>query len=116
MEKYDRKFTEERPWGKYERFTHNEVSTVKLLYVKPGEIVSLQYHNKRAEFWKVMQGPAKITIGDKTFKGEEGEEFFIPAKMLHRLGAFDKQVVILEIAYGHQDENDIVRLEDKYKR
>ncbi len=116
MDNYDKKFVEERPWGKYERFTHNEVSTVKLIYVKPNEILSLQYHKHRAEFWKVIQGSAKITIGNKMIKAEEGEEFYIPVKALHRLGAFDKPVKILEIAFGYQDENDIVRVEDKYNR
>ncbi len=113
---YDSKFTEERPWGKYERFTHNEICTVKLIYIEPHETLSLQYHNSRAEFWKVLDGPAKVTIGEKPVKAEEGEEFYIPVKMVHRLGSFDKPVKILEIAFGHQDENDIVRLKDKYNR
>ena len=116
MDKYDKKFVEERPWGKYERFTHNEVSTVKLIYVKPNETLSLQYHNHRDEFCKIIKGPAKVTIGDKTVKAEEGEEFYIPAKVLHRIGAYDKHVLYLEIAFGFQDEDDIVRLEDKYDR
>ncbi|MBI2545736.1 phosphomannose isomerase type II C-terminal cupin domain [Candidatus Woesearchaeota archaeon] len=116
MQSYDTKFVEERPWGMFERFTHNEVSTVKLIYIKPNETLSLQYHNNRAEFWKVIKGPAKITIGDKTVRAEEGEEFFIPVKAVHRMGSFDAPVTILEIAFGHQDEKDIVRLEDKYKR
>ena len=106
----------ERPWGKWVRYTHNEESTIKLIYVKPNELLSLQYHHERAEFWKVLEGPAKITIADKTIKAEAGEEFYIPVGVHHRLGSFDKPVTILEIAYGHQDENDIVRLEDKYNR
>lgn len=116
MQTYDTKYVEERPWGVFERYTHNEISTVKLIHIKPNESLSLQYHNHRAEFWKVIKGPAKITVGDKTVKAQEGEEFFIPVKIVHRMGSFDEPVTILEIAFGHQDESDIVRLEDKYKR
>ena len=106
LETFESKFVEERPWGKYERFIQNEVSTVKFIYVKPNETLSLQYHNQRAEFWKIIKGPAKITVGDNTVKAHEGEEFFIPVKVVHRMGSFDAPVTILEIAFGHQDEND----------
>lgn len=40
-------YKEERPWGNFERFTHNEISTVKILTVNPNEELSLQYHHNR---------------------------------------------------------------------
>ncbi|MFZ2621059.1 MAG: phosphomannose isomerase type II C-terminal cupin domain [Minisyncoccia bacterium] len=108
--------TTKRPWGSFTCFTNNEPSTVKLLYVNQGERLSLQYHNQREEFWKVMKGSPDIVIGDKTFNATEGEEFSIKVKSNHRISAPKGDVIILEISKGQFDEDDIVRLEDKYNR
>ena len=108
--------TTKRPWGSFTRFTDNEQSTVKLLYVTAGEQLSLQYHNKREEFWKVVKGSPDIVVGDKVSNAKEGDEFFIPVKSNHRISAPKDDVVILEISKGEFDENDIVRTEDKYGR
>ncbi|MDQ5969092.1 MAG: mannose-6-phosphate isomerase [Patescibacteria group bacterium] len=105
-----------KPWGSFVSFTNNEVSTVKLLYITKGEEFSLQYHLNRDEFWRVIKGSPKIIIGEKTLDSHEGEEFFVPAGTNHRVGAPVDDVVILEISKGVFDENDIVRLEDKYNR
>ena len=109
-------YTEERPWGKFEQFTHNDKSTVKLLHVKPHSKLSLQYHNKREESWRVISGSGKVVIGDKILDAKEGDEFFIPFKEKHRIITEDSSLIILEIAYGEFDEKDIVRLEDDYNR
>ncbi len=108
--------TTKRPWGSFTRFTNNELSTVKLLYVNQGEQLSLQYHNHREEFWKVMKGSPDIVIGADIHSGNEGDEFFIPVKTNHRISAPKDNVVILEISKGEFDEDDIVRVEDKYNR
>lgn len=105
-----------KPWGSFNRFTQNEISTVKFLNITAGEELSLQYHNKREEFWKIVSGHPKIVIGEETFYPEPGEEFTILAGTQHRIGAPKDDVVILEISTGEFDENDIVRLEDKYNR
>lgn len=109
------KYTEKRPWGDFERFTLNEVSTVKIITVKKDEAFSLQYHNKRSEFWKVLKGQGLVTIGDETRETIEGEEIFIPQNTNHRMQGIT-DISFLEIALGEFDENDIVRLEDKYGR
>lgn len=105
-----------RPWGCFEQFTLNEVSTVKLHYVNKGESTSLQFHNKRDEFWKVVKGSPEITIGENVFTSEVGDEYDISAGTAHRISAPNDDVVILEISLGDFDEEDIVRLEDKYNR
>ena len=105
-----------KPWGSFVSFTNNELSTVKLLYVSKGEEFSLQYHHNRDEFWRVIKGSPKIIIGEKTVDSHEGEEFFVPSGTNHRVSAPVDDVVILEISKGVFDENDIVRLEDKYNR
>lgn len=107
---------EERPWGRFERFTLNEPSTVKLVYVHGDKRLSLQYHNNRSEVWKVIKGPVKVQIGNDTKTLETGESITIPKKAIHRLIGAGTDAVILEISLGEFDESDIVRLEDDYKR
>ena len=111
-----KKYSENRPWGKFEQFSLNEISTVKIISVNPNEELSLQYHNKREEFWRVIDGEALIYIGDEIKKGKQDDEFFIPLKTNHRIKTEESSVRILEISFGEFDENDIVRLEDKYNR
>ncbi len=108
--------TTKRPWGSFTRFTNNEESTVKILNVNAGEELSLQYHNHREEFWKIISGMPKITIGDTVHEAKAGDEFTIPVTVHHRIGAPLGDVVILEISKGKFDEDDIVRMEDKYNR
>ena len=108
--------TTKRPWGSFTRFTNNEISTVKLLYINKDEELSLQYHTKREEFWKILVGHPQIIVGEETFEAKEGEEFTIKANVNHRISAPKDNVVILEISEGQFDEDDIVRIEDKYNR
>ncbi len=115
-EKKMKKYTEARPWGRFEEFCKNEQCTVKILSVKPNEELSLQLHHHRDEFWKIIKGEATIVVGEKEVKGKEGDEFSIPREKPHRIKAGDSPVKVLEISFGRFDENDEVRLEDKYKR
>lgn len=108
--------TEKRPWGMFARFTNNEPSTVKLLYINKGEELSLQYHTHREEFWRIIHGSPKIIIGDSVFHPNEGEDFTIAPHTNHQISAPVDNVIILEISKGQFDEGDIVRVEDKYNR
>ena len=111
-----KKHIEERPWGSFERFCENDVCTVKIITVNANEEISLQYHKHRDEFWKVLQGKPKLIIGNKTVEAKEGEEFFVSKGTKHRITSGKETVKVLEIAFGKFDEDDIVRLEDRYKR
>ncbi len=106
----------EKPWGKFEEFTKDESSTVKIISVNKGESLSLQTHEHRSEFWKVISGNPKVTVGDKVTQAKVGDEFNIDVKIPHRLEASSDDVQVLEVATGEFDEEDIVRLEDKYGR
>ena len=108
--------TTKRPWGSFTVFTNNEPGTVKILHINKGEEFSLQYHTHRQEFWKIIKGNPTIVIGDKTENPKEGDEFIITPKMHHRISAPNDDVTVLEISQGFFDENDIVRIEDKYNR
>jgi mannose-1-phosphate guanylyltransferase len=108
--------TENRPWGHFERFTLNEPCTVKLVYLDGNKRLSLQYHNKRSEFWKVIKGPVKVQIEKNIQTLRTGQMITIPKKTIHRLIGAGTDAIILEISTGEFDESDIVRLEDDYKR
>lgn len=109
-------FTEKRPWGGFWEFAKNETVTVKILFVKKGEIFSLQRHNYRSEFWRILVGNPEVAIGGKVVKAKVGDEFEIPLKTNHRIEARVDDVEVLEISRGEFDENDIARIEDKYGR
>ncbi len=107
---------DERPWGYFDRFTLNEKTTVKLLFIKPHQKISTQYHNNRDEFCRVIKGTATIQLGDEKRKIKEGDEYWVPRKTVHTAIAGDEEFEWLEVAYGEFDEEDVVRLEDKYNR
>ncbi|OFS15026.1 phosphomannose isomerase type II C-terminal cupin domain [Kytococcus sp. HMSC28H12] len=106
-----------RPWGRFEQFTHNEQSTVKLITVLPGQRLSLQVHEHRDELWVVTHGPVTAQVGDETATVEAGGRVWIPRGATHRLGNPGTQdAQVLEVAFGTFDEGDIERLEDDYSR
>ncbi len=110
------KYTEERPWGMFEQFTHNQPSTVKILTINPHQSLSLQLHHQREEFWRVLSGQPIVTLGDRVFEATLGQEIDIAPEQQHRIEAKDDPVQILEIAFGDFAEDDEIRLEDKYHR
>jgi len=109
------KYKEERPWGFFERFTLNQISSVKILTVKAGEEFSLQKHHNRAEFWRILSGKGSVVVGDDIFPAKKGDEFFVPIETNHRVTA-QEEMEVLEISLGEFDEGDIVRISDKYNR
>jgi len=104
-----------RPWGLFRQFSLNEKTTVKILIVKPNQILSLQKHKKRKEMWYFLTD-GYVQIGTKTKKVKEGESVIIQKMQAHRIFAKKKEVKVLEVSYGTFDEKDEIRLEDKYGR
>lgn len=106
-----------RPWGKFRSYPHRSAGSLKIITVNPGGSLSLQYHNRRSEFWVVLDPGLEITVGEKTWEPLPDEEIFIPAKAPHRLRCTgEKPARIMEIWLGDSSEEDIVRLEDVYGR
>jgi mannose-1-phosphate guanylyltransferase/mannose-6-phosphate isomerase len=107
-----------RPWGFYETLLLAPGTQVKLIEVKPGAALSLQYHHKRAEHWVVVSGEALVVRGDQNLVLNENESTFIPIGMQHRLeNRREQPLQIIEVQVGtYLGEDDIVRLEDRYKR
>jgi len=99
-----KKYTEQRPWGSFEQFNLNTPCTVKIIDVKPESQLSLQFHNHRNEFWRILKGECTVMLDNKNYIAETGDEFIIPAKTLHRVTTHNQGVQFLEISYGHFDE------------
>lgn len=109
-------YAEDRPWGRFEKFHENKLSTVKLIYITPNRRLSLQYHIHRNEFWRIINGTAEVEVDGKTFSVKEGDNISIGSKSHHRIKALASGWTGLEISYGHFDEDDIVRIEDDFNR
>ncbi len=107
----------QRPWGWYETIQEESNYKVKRLYVKPGEKISLQFHNYRSEHWIVVSGSGKIELDGNITDVTIGDYVFIPILSKHRIAAGDSGITIIEVQLGSKClEEDIVRIEDDYGR
>jgi mannose-1-phosphate guanylyltransferase/mannose-6-phosphate isomerase len=107
-----------RPWGYYESIDMGERFQVKRIVVIPGGMLSLQKHRHRAEHWVVVRGTAEVTIGEDKRAVHENESIYIPLGTVHRLANPGKiPLELIEVQTGsYLGEDDIVRLDDIYKR
>ncbi len=110
--------TAHRPWGTYTVLEEDKKYKTKRIIVKPGKRLSLQKHFHRSEHWIVVEGMALVTIGDKEVLLKPNESTYIPMGELHRLENPGKvDVILIEVQVGeYLGEDDIVRVEDDYKR
>ncbi len=110
--------TVHRPWGSFTVLEDAPDCKVKRLTVKPGEVLSLQLHHRRSEHWTVVDGEAKVRIGEREFILRRNESAYIPMQTVHRLeNPTDRDIHLIEVQCGdYFGEDDIVRLEDRYGR
>lgn len=110
--------TVHRPWGSYTILEDRDDCKVKRLTVKPGEVLSLQKHHRRSEHWTVVDGTAKVRVGDEEFLLKANQSTYIPIDTLHRLeNPTSNDIHLIEVQCGdYFGEDDIVRLEDRYGR
>ncbi len=136
-----------KPWGGYLRFSRDSLVPFlaaywlditfdppldennvdpKILLVGPHQMLSLQWHRRRGEIWRVIDGPVEVISGDgwDTLKRnvyESGELVQIPAGKWHRLTGLKGWGRVAEI-WDHtdttslSDEADIIREHDIYGR
>jgi mannose-1-phosphate guanylyltransferase len=107
-----------RPWGYFDLIESGENFQVKRILVNPGAKLSLQKHQYRSEHWVVVKGLARITCGTKIFELKENQSTYIAQGETHRLENQSANTLeIIEIQTGsYLGEDDIIRLEDDYKR
>jgi mannose-6-phosphate isomerase len=109
----------EKPWGYELIWAHTDLYVGKVLFVKAGHSLSLQFHNEKDESWLVQSGRAKLELGNagETVLKEEiitaGAAFHYTPGTVHRVTAVE-DTTILEVSTPHLD--DVVRLEDAYGR
>ncbi len=109
----------EKPWGHELIWALTDVYCGKVLFVKAGAALSLQFHNEKDESWLVQSGRAKLELGEagQRVLHEEvigaGAAFRYRPGTVHRVTALE-DTTILEVSTPHLD--DVVRLEDLYGR
>jgi len=107
-----------KPWGEF-YVIHNEPNyKLKRIEVLPGQRLSYQYHNQRSESWTIIQGNGTLTLEGKDIKLSVGENVSIPIKAKHRIkNTGSEKLIFIEVQTGsYFGEEDIVRIEDDYKR
>jgi mannose-6-phosphate isomerase-like protein (cupin superfamily) len=107
-----------RPWGFYRILSDDEDCKVKRITVYPGQRLSYQRHQKRAEHWYIFHGKSVVTLDGKDIEVGEGEAIDIPRGSFHRIrNPGPDDVVFIEVQTGdYFGEDDIERVEDDYGR
>lgn len=108
----------EKPWGHELIWAETNAYVGKVLHVKEGHALSLQYHMRKDETIHLLRGRMRFQVGNavdqlRDIDLEEGESFRIVPGTVHRMIALT-DVDILEASTPHLD--DVVRLEDRYGR
>ena len=107
-----------RPWGYYQSVDEGARYQVKRIVVKPGGRLSLQKHFHRAEHWIVVRGTAEVVRDGQTHHVHENESIYLPIGCEHRLTNPGKiNLELIEVQTGsYLGEDDIIRIEDDYRR
>ena len=109
----------DKPWGHELIWALTDTYCGKVLFVKAGHSLSLQFHREKDESWLVQSGRARLELGSAgdPLLSEEvvagGSAFHFPPGTVHRVTALE-DTTILEVSTAELD--DIVRLEDRYGR
>jgi mannose-6-phosphate isomerase len=109
----------EKPWGYELIWSKTEHYAGKILFVRAGESLSLQFHKVKDEAWYVLSGRAELELGapgERVLNSEivgAGAAFHFPPGTVHRVTAVE-DTTILEVSTPQLE--DVVRLEDRYGR
>jgi mannose-6-phosphate isomerase-like protein (cupin superfamily) len=108
----------DKPWGHEEIFAETANYVGKILFIREGEALSLQYHEIKEETLRILDGKLELVTGEdenhlESHYLEAGAVFHIAPGTLHRMiGTSDCR--LLEVSTNHLD--DVVRLDDRYGR
>jgi mannose-6-phosphate isomerase-like protein (cupin superfamily) len=112
----------DKPWGHEQIFAVVEGQYVgKLLTVRAGESLSLQYHDHKDETIALVSGRAELDLGEaadslRRVPLEVGTSVHVPPGLLHRLRALDDSVLVEASTADPGWREDVVRIEDRYGR
>jgi len=107
-----------KPWGHETIWARTERYVGKILHVRAGEALSLQYHRVKEETILVLSGALDIEVGGaeeerRTIRLGPGDGWHLPPGTRHRFSAL-VDTEVLEVSTPELD--DVVRLEDRYGR
>jgi len=108
----------EKPWGYELWWAHTPRYVGKVIFVKQGHRLSLQYHEKKDETMYVYSGKARLELGDEGSNLaatvlEAGQALHLPPLTRHRVEALE-DTTLLEVSTPEVE--DVVRLSDDYGR
>jgi len=106
-----------KPWGEEIIFAHTSAYAGKLLLVRKGEALSLQYHERKDEAIYVHEGTIRLTVGGAEKLEQRtlgpGDSIHLPPGTYHRFEAIE-DATLFEVSTPELD--DVVRLQDRYGR
>jgi len=108
----------DKPWGYELLIAHQDSYVGKILFVRAGESLSLQYHERKDETIFLHTGSAEVLVGEDensltNIHLEAGKSIYLKPRTIHRLTALE-DCTFFEVSTTELD--DVVRLEDKYGR
>jgi mannose-6-phosphate isomerase-like protein (cupin superfamily) len=110
----------DKPWGYEIWWARTDRYVGKILHVRKGESLSLQYHNVKEETIRIQTGRLLLEMGAAGADGElsrvelgPGGVMHIPPRTVHRMTGLE-DTDVLEVSTPELD--DVVRLEDRYGR
>ncbi len=108
-----------KPWGREIWFAQTKKYAGKILEVKKGERLSLQFHRFKEETQFLFEGKVRITFGldEKKLRTKilkVGESFHITPKMIHRVEGIATLSKIFEVSTPQL--KDVVKISDDYGR
>jgi mannose-6-phosphate isomerase-like protein (cupin superfamily) len=110
----------EKPWGYEIWWARTDRYVGKILHVRKGESLSLQYHNVKEETIRIQSGRLLMETRAAGAEGElertelaPGDVMHIPPRTVHRMTGLE-DTDVLEVSTTELD--DVVRLEDRYGR
>ena len=108
----------EKPWGNEEIWADCQSYLGKIITINPNHRLSRQYHERKEETVRVLEGTLRLEVGEKsnieTLFLETGGTYHVTPGTVHRFCADDVTVKLLEVSTYYP--NDVVRLEDDYNR
>ena len=107
----------DKPWGYELRFIQTERYAGKLLFIKAGSQLSLQYHEKKDEAFYVQEGTLELVLGrgaeQRVIRLGPGDSRHITPGTVHRFRAVS-DTLLFEVSTPELD--DVVRIEDDFGR
>lgn len=103
----------QKPWGKEVWWAVTERYAGKVLIVRAGHQLSLQYHKEKLESMLFLQGTGRVVLGETEVDAKPGLAITITPGTVHRIKA-ESDLAIVEVSSPELD--DVVRVEDSYGR